>query len=93
VSARTLRQWSELLRIEREVELDLSAKAGRKPRKRSADAVLGKCLTNRRDCLERLYRKAGGDWGNALARVRSDPSPTLPPSFTGPPPTVPRVLD
>jgi hypothetical protein len=82
VSRRTRRQWWELLRIFRTMYPG-----------QTGDDLLRRMMTNHRSCLERIYRDSGGNWGNLLLAIRADPEPVDEPAFTGPPPSIPRLLD
>jgi hypothetical protein len=79
---RTRRQWRELLRIFRTMYPGMGA-----------DDLMRRMMTNHRDYLERVCRRTGRDWGTTLEAARGLPDEPEPPPFTGPPPTVPRVLD
>jgi hypothetical protein len=83
------RQWRELLLIRAGLHQMFPAKL---PKLR-ADRVLSRMASRERDRLEKWAREQGVDWGSSLAVWLTPPENAEPPPFTGPPPSIPRLLD
>jgi hypothetical protein len=79
---RTRRQWRDLLRIFRTMYPGLGA-----------DDLMRRMMTNHRDLLERHCRASGTEWGKILATALAMPEEDELAPFTGPPPSIPRLLD